>query len=356
MPSVRIPRIGKPAIALSSSAVVLLLALAAARADVVRLVSGSTVKSTGGQISGQIISETTTEVKIKSATSGEQTIPVDQIESVNYDGVSPTFQLATTRSNAGSLAEAAELFQKAAGEVKGKPFLERAAAFGRAEALGEIAAVDPTKRAQAVEALESFAKSYPGSRQLGAALISLVRLRLSEGDTAGAEAALRDLEAKVPWAVDRAAVLKARVLAKKGENEAAISALDALISASPAGSVKSRDAKLAKAESLAALKKFSEAEALVREVIAEAPAEEKLFQAVAHNTLGDCLRAAGRPKDALLAYLKTDILYSDAKDEHARALAHISDLWRLLKQSPRADEAKARLRDLYPRSPYVNGQ
>lgn len=347
-------RAGKLSAVLGSS---LLVALAAAsRADDVRLIQGSTVKSSGGRIAGQITSETPTEVKIKTATSGEQTVPVDQVDSVSYDGVPPDFQLATTRANAGSFAEAAELYQKAAGTLKGKPLLERAAAFGRAQALGEIALVDPSKRAEAASALDEFIKAYPTSRQLAAALTSLARLRLENGDTTGADAALDDLAKRVPWAADQAAILRSRVLARKGENDAALSALDSLIAAAPAGSPKLRDAKLAKAESLAALKRFDEAEALVRAVIAEAPAEDAPFQAVAHNTLGDCLRAAGNYKGALLAFLKTDILYSDAKDEHARALAQIGELWHLLKQEQRAVDVSERLRDLYPRSAYAKAK
>jgi hypothetical protein len=66
--------------------------------------------------------------------------------------------------------------------------------------------------------------------------------------------------------------------------------------------------------------------------------------------------AAGRPKDALLAYLKTDILYSDAKDEHARALAKIRDIWLALKQDQRSAEVAERLRGLYPQSPYAKSQ
>ena len=55
-------------------------------------------------------------------------------------------------------------------------------------------------------------------------------------------------------------------------------------------------------------------------MIQAAPAEDVPAQAAAYNTLGDCLRAANRPKDALLAYLHTDLLYSKDKEEHPRAL------------------------------------
>jgi hypothetical protein len=48
-------------------------------------------------------------------------------------------------------------------------------------------------------------------------------------------------------------------------------------------------------------------------------------------TLGDCLRAANRPKDALIAYLHTDLLSTKDKEEYPRALDAIADLFRQLK-------------------------
>ena len=86
-----------------------------------------------------------------------------------------------------------------------------------------------------------------------------------------------------------------------------------------------------------------------------APAEDAATQAAAHNALGDCLRAAGRPKEALYAFLHTDLLFSKDKGEHARALAQISQLWRdpQLNRPDRAEEVMERLKQEYPRSPYL---
>jgi tetratricopeptide (TPR) repeat protein len=329
-----------------------LLLTLAGMADTIRLVPGSTVKSTGGQIVGQITSESPTEVKIKAAT-GDQAVPVDQIDEVSYDGAPPSYTLAESRNNAGAVAEAADLFGKAAVEAQGKPLLERAALFARARALAELAQVDPARLPEAVKALEDFTRAHPSSRQVGPALLELTRLHLVANQPDRAEAALSDLSARVPWAADRAAVLKARVRAAKGDPAGAIAALDALIAEAPKESVKAREAKLAKAEALAAQKQFDAAEAVVREVIAEAPPEDAQVQAEAHNTLGDCLSAANRPKDALIAYLKTDILYSSARDQHARALARIAALWTDLKEDGRAAETLERLRQQYPASPYA---
>lgn len=343
----------RTATALASSFLVVAALALAGHADVVRLVAGATVKASGGQINGTITSESPAEVKIKPAVGPEQTVPVDQIAEVTYDGLPPSYALAESRLNAGNLAEAAELFGKAAGEAKGKTSIERAAQYGRARALAELGLVDPARADEAVGALEAFVKANGTARQLGPALIELARLHLARGDTARAGEALAQLKTRVPWAAGRAAVLEARVQAKAGDHDAAISALDAILAAAPKGSPQAREATLAKAESLAATKKFAEAEAAVQEVIAESDPEDDAIQAEAHNTLGDCLRAAGRPKDALIAYLKTDVLYDGARDQHARALAEIAALWTELKQDARATEVRARLKQLYPQSPYA---
>ncbi len=85
-------------------------------------------------------------------------------------------------------------------------------------------------------------------------------------------------------------------------------------------------------------------------MIKATPPEDAAGQAPAYNTLGDCLRAANRPKDALLAYLHTDMLYSKDKEEHPRALHQISVLFRQLKQDGRADDFAQRLKTEYPHS------
>lgn len=350
------PLLLSPAAALLSTLGVIGLCVVTAGADVIRLVPDSTVKAPGGQINGQIKSESPTEVVIKAAVGGEQKVPVDQIESVSYDGPTPSYTLAESRENAGSIAEAADLFEKAVAEARDKPLIQRSAQFHRARLLAELAQADPGKTDEAMQALEAYLKAQPNSRQVGQALESLVRLALQKGDTARAESALKDLTAKVPGAADRAAILQARLQGRQGKHDQAIATLDKLASAAPKGSARAREALLAKAESLAATKQFSEAEQAVREVIAQAPPEADAVQSQAYNTLGDCLRAAGRPKDALLAYLRVDVLYDRDKEQHARALSQIAQLWRTLKQDARADEVQERLRTLYPKSPYASAR
>ena len=86
----------------------------------------------------------------------------------------------------------------------------------------------------------------------------------------------------------------------------------------------------------------------------QSAAEDAATQSAAHNTLGDCLHAAGRNREALYAFLHTDLLFSKEKDEHARALAQISKIWRELNRPDRAEETLERLKQEYPRSPHLS--
>jgi tetratricopeptide (TPR) repeat protein len=322
------------------------------RADDVSLVTGSTVKGAiGGRVRGAIQSESPTEVVVTLG-ANSTTVPTDQIASIRYDGQSANYQLGETRESAGQLVEAAELFNKAATETQGKPFPHQAALFREAKVLSDLAIVEPERQAEARNKLNAFIRSYPGGRHIVGAREALARLQINAGDFAGAEATITAM-ARMPKAGDRAAVLRTKVLARQGKHAEAIAELDRLIASSAKGSERQRYAMLAKAESLAATKKYKEAETLVRQVIQANPAEDADSQAPAYNTLGDCLRAANQPKDALIAYLHTDMLYSKDKEEHPRALHGIASVFRQLKLDARADEFAQRLKQEYPRSPWT---
>lgn len=326
-----------------------------AAADEVTLAPGAAVKQAiGGRVRGEVESETPTEVVVKVGVT-PVSVPTEQIVSIRYDGQPATIQLAETREAAGQLAEAAELFRKAAGEAAGKPLVVQMAQFREAVALADLAANEPDRAKDARDRLLRFVQAFPTGRHIIPAREALARLQLSTGDFRGAEATIAALS-KLPGTAERGAVLRARTLARQGRFDEALSELDRLIGSLPEKSTAQREARLTKAESLVGAKKYKEAETLVRQVIAEAPAEDAAAQSAAYNTLGDCLRAANHPKEALLAYLHTDLLYSKDKQEHPRALFQIEKLFRLLKQDGRADEYAQRLKQEYPRSQWLSAK
>lgn len=325
---------------------------AAVWADAITLLPNNTLKVPGGKLSGQITAESPTTLTIQPSAGGAQEIPVEQIASVSYTGQPPTLILAESRAAAGNFEESLDLFAKAATEAASRPLIAQTAQFGRARALAELSKADPKRADEALAALDGFVKANPRSRHRGAALESIARLSLARKDATRAAVAVSQL-AEIPWASQGAAVLQARVQSLQGQAEVAQKTLEELIAKLPAGSDARAEARLIRAEVLATGGKASEAESAVREVIAETDPEQAAVQAMAYNTLGDCLRASGKPKEALFAYLHTDILFEADKEQHARALAAIAGLWRTLRQSERADEALARLKQLYPNSPFT---
>ena len=326
-----------------------------AHADDVNLVTGAKFEAAiGGRVRGQVQSESPTEVVVQLGATTTK-VPTELIQSIRYDGQSASFALGEARESAGQLAEAAEFFKKAAADSADKPYPLQAALFREAEVLTDLAAIEPDRVKDAKDKLAKFVRQYPSTRHSLDARACLARIQLASDDFPGAEAALADL-AKLPKGAERAAVLRTKLLAKQNKHKEAIVELDKLIAGSAKGSERLRTAQLAKAESLAALKEFTKAETLLREVIKATPPEDAAGQAPAYNTLGDCLRAANRPKDALLAYLHTDLLYSKDKEEHARALHQISVLFRQLKLDGRADEFAQRLKIEYPHSRWATAR
>jgi tetratricopeptide (TPR) repeat protein len=333
----------------------LIVACGELRADDVNLVTGAKFEQAiGGRVRGQVQSESPSEVVVQLGANTTR-VPTELIQSIRYDGQSPSFALAEARESAGQLAEAAELFKKAAADSAAKPYPLQAALFREAEVLTDLAAIEPDRIKEAKDKLTKFTRDYTNTRHTLAARACLVRIQLASGDFPAAEAAITEL-ARLPKGAERAAVLRTKLLAGQNKHKEAIIELDKLIAASPKGSERLRAAQLAKAESLAATKDFAKAEALLRDVIQATPPEDAAGQAPAYNTLGDCLRAANRPKDALLAYLHTDLLYSKDKEEHPRALHQIVLLFRQLKQDGRADDFAQRLKTEYPRSRWATAR
>jgi TolA-binding protein len=327
----------------------------AAADDIVSLVTHTTVKQAiGRQVRGQVESESSSEVVVQLGATTIK-VPADQVVSIRYDKQSASFLVAESREAAGLLSEAAELFRTAAADPVAEPLAVRAAQFREAEVLADLALVEPERMKEAKDKLAKFIRQNPSSRQIAPAQECVARLQLNGGDFPAAAATIAAL-AKIPNFGDRAAVLRTKLLAKQGKNAEAIAELDRLIAAYPKVSEQRRSAILAKAENLAVLKKYKEAEALVREAITATPAEDAMAQAAAYNTLGDCFRAANRPKDALIAFLHTDLLYAKNKEEHPRALYQIQSLFRQLKQDGRADEFAQRLKQEYPRSPWLKNK
>jgi tetratricopeptide (TPR) repeat protein len=313
-------------------------------------------RPTPGQTAGRIVrgtiaAESPREIRIQVGGRTE-TVPVAEVAEVNYAGTPPNFLEARVREKAGDLKAALENYEKAASATGMKPFVAQAVKFAFASALAQSVADDDAQSEKAVKALQDFVKTYPNGRHTAAAFETLLNLVRSGSDATRVDVILEDL-AKIPGEQGRARILKADTQADAGQPDEALKTLDSAASQIPKGSALERFRESVRIKALVGLKQFGDAEKSARALIDASDPNDFEALAPAYNALGDCLRAAGKPKDALIAYLHTDILFESVASEHARSLAAIVELWRVLEKPDRAEQTLTKLTSTYPRSPWV---
>jgi len=116
-------------------------------------------------------------------------------------------------------------------------------------------------------------------------------------------------------------------------------------------------AKVAQAAALAGKGQVSDALKLLEQVVVETPDNDGETQARANLALGNAYYAAGAKLDALMAFLKVDLLYYAYPELRAEALAKLEKVWLEIPiaKADRAADARQRLQTLYPNSRWNRG-
>ncbi len=331
---------------LPGAAVVLVLAASAVARDQIELAGGKTVI-------GTITRETPTEVTIDTQT-GVQTIAVNTIVEVRYEGQGAAMTQAKIHDQSGNFSGAMEQFTKAQSEIKDKPLIVAAARFGHARAQARLALEQAKGLDEAARALESFRQAHGQSRYHYPLHELLGRLNFAKEDYAKAGAAFDEL-ARAPWPETKmlAAIFHGRMLVAQNKPDQAIGRFDEVIAAkgeSPDLVKLQGEALVDKAACLRAKNDRPQEIETLQKAIELAPVGEVTVQGEAYAALGDALRAAGRPKEALVAFLHVELLFSKDKELRARALYNLSQLWDELGNPQRANHARSTLEKDHPDS------
>ncbi len=309
-------------------------------------------------VSGDVSEVTKTDITVRVKTPKEETItiPANEILTIAWTGEAPEAAVARSDDNSGRYSKAIDGYQKSLSTSKStNPAAKADLEFGIARATGKQALADPKQIDAAIKLLEEF-RTREHYRHFEAVQL-LGELYLAKQDLIRAMTAF-EAYGKAPWkeAKLKSKVQLARLKIADKKYDDAVSLYDSVLGDAADGSAESaqkQEALLGKARVLILQQKPADALKMLDEVILAADGDEVALNAEAFLRKGDCLREMGKDKDAVLDYLRVDLLFSAAKPQHAEALYQLAKLWAKVGHPERADDARDRLTESYPNSEWA---
>jgi tetratricopeptide (TPR) repeat protein len=302
----------------------------------------------GTPTNGTIIKMSPTEVTVD-VSGAPRPIAVNEIKRVSYGDDPAELRRAREAAAAGRYEEVGQELAKI-GNVT-REVIKQDIEFYKAYAAAKLSLAGQGDRNAAIVAMKNFITASPGSFHYFEAIEVFGDLALAAGraDIAAGEYA-KISEAPWPDYKMKAAVLEAQALLAQKKYPEALTKYEAVAASgitTPEATQQKVFANIGRAVCLAHTGKPQEGIKLVEDIISkEDPRDLQLF-GKAYNALGACYSAAKQPKEALLAYLHTDILFYGSSDAHAEALYHLSKLWTEVNKSDRAVQARNLLKDRY---------
>jgi len=312
------------------------------------------VKTTSSTITGSVLQMSALEV-IAEQGSVRKTVPVNEIESISYDNEPALLKSARLAVAAGNYEEAVASLDKIDAATAGRQEVAQDVEFYKALAAARMALAGNGDVKQAGRQMAGFVQKGSGNWHYLEACEIVGDLLVADQNYAAAETFYGYL-AKAPWPdyKMRANVAIGRAQLAGGKAAEAQKSFEAALAIQAPGAATEgyrQAATLGKARCLAEAGQSDEAVKLVEDVINRADPENSDLQADAYNALGIAYRKAGRPKDALLAFLHVDVLYFSSPRQHIEALENLNDLWMEVRKPERAADVARTLRDRYKVSP-----
>lgn len=306
----------------------------------------------GGAPSRGTITESMTRDKVTLNIAGnDREIPISEIARITY-GDEPA-ELANARNSiaAKNYGTALEELKKINPADLVRSHMKQDYDFYTALALLKQAMNEGGDKAKADAAMKQFAGANPNSYHYYEAAEAVGDLALSQGRFDDAVRAYGAV-AKAPYEdlQMRANNASARALVASNNFTEALTRFQAVIdspSAAPEAAAQKQYATIGKAQCLGETGKADQGIPMLEEIIAKNNSEDVKLFGRTYNALGACHMKAGRPKDALLAYLHTDVLFDADPENHAEALYYLTKIWTELNKGERANQTRNALREKY---------
>ena len=350
----------------------IVLLLAAGYSTPVRAIDQIQLHGSKDIVRGQILEISPTEVKIDKNRI-EDTIAVNEINYIVFDREPSELTKGRKLALDGKYSDALEMLKTVKrDEITGanKPQVDQDVDFYTAYCTTQLALGGVVPVADGGGLMQAFFKNnksnyhYLESAELMGDLLVAFGVEAQRGADKTKQASAPQLfnnamncykiAGQAPWSgADVGLNLKrGRALLVQKKTDEALKAFQSVIdgAAGPKAQELKLAATLGKAQALAANNQAEEGIKLVDGVIKSTPKTNMDLLAQAYLALGACHRAAKMPHDAVLDYLRVDLVYSQNPQAHAEALAALAQLWLSLSRPDRARDAAARLSNRYPNS------
>jgi tetratricopeptide (TPR) repeat protein len=290
------------------------------------------------------VSGTITADSLDGITVGKKKIAPEDIIDVEYPAPSNESSIARRKA---LNAEHKRNFEAAIAEYKKIKVTDKAFArhlqYKIAYCTARLAETDAAQQQPAIDLLNAYLQAHPQSWQVVNFPKLLVPLQLKAGDKEGAKATLAALEKqKIPASLlQELNLMSVKILIDTKDYPKAEEKLGDLIKNTKDES-QILKFRMQRAECLAATKKLPEARAQLQEILSKTKSNE--VKASALNTLGECMRKNGELREAMWDFMLVDVLYSQNKDEHFRAIKNLAEVFDELKDKKKAEQYKAMLK------------
>ncbi len=342
--------------ALLTIVITLSLVAPAMAVDKVKLTKGVTVNGTIEKMTPQ-------EVSVTRPGGGVEKIAVNEIESIGFDAEPPQMNAARTAAHGGRYEDVLKTLEKLADNADTlSPNVKQDVQYFQAYATARLALTGSGDVRVAGQQMRDFVQKNASSYHLLEAHELLGDLLTALDKHDAAQQQYETVEKGAPWndVKMRARIAKAHALRSQGKSDLALKEFESALGLvtgekTPAVEVQRQAATLGKAACLADAKQYDEAVTLVESIIATADPEQAELHARAFNTLGTCLKKAGKNKAAVNAFLHVDLLYPTIPQSHAEALKNLVELFPTIGDPQRAVQAQETLKTRYPNSQWAKG-
>ena len=307
----------------------------------------------GTPIRGTIVGISPTAVKIET-TGVTRDVEVREIQRLSFGDEPAELRNAREQALAGQFENALESLSKIKLDEIKVPAIRQDVGYYSAYCNAKLALTAGGDRAAAIDELRAFIGQNRNTFHFFEGVELLGDLNYAIGKY-GEAATFYGLLTQADWPEYqmRATVLQARAQSAEGKHAEALAGYDKVLAwgvNTPEAVELKMHATVGRAVCLAATGKHDEGIAIIEDMIVKNdPSDARLFGR-AYNALGACYLRADKPRDALMAYLYTDILFFTDHESHAEALYHLSKLWSQVNRADRAVEARSMLQTRYPGS------